>query len=98
MTPTPVIVTLTDVPETAATATTDVSEKAAKKVLTLAFIEDRNDKVLLGLKKRGFGEGLWNGFGGKVNPEEEIVDAAVRYVYFGIKIHSERLYQYRCFY
>lgn len=48
-----------------------------KKVLTLALI-DRNNEILLGLKKRGFGEGLWNGFGGKVDPGEQIVDAAVR--------------------
>ncbi len=34
--------------------------------------------MLLGLKKRGFGAGKWNGFGGKVNPGEDIVDAALR--------------------
>jgi len=25
-----------------------------------------DDQVLLGMKKRGFGEGKWNGFGGKL--------------------------------
>lgn len=63
----------------APTTSLDVPETALKKVLTLAFVR-KDDKVLLGLKKRGFGEGLWNGFGGKVDPGEEIVDAAVREV------------------
>lgn len=35
-------------------------------------------RVLLGLKKRGFGAGLWNGFGGKVQPGESIEEAARR--------------------
>lgn len=34
--------------------------------------------VLLGLKKRGFGTGKWNGFGGKVEANENIRQAAVR--------------------
>lgn len=34
--------------------------------------------MLLGLKKRGFGAGRWNGFGGKVEPGETIEEAAVR--------------------
>jgi 8-oxo-dGTP pyrophosphatase MutT (NUDIX family) len=33
-------------------------------------------RVLLGKKLRGFGEGFWNGFGGKVDPEDESVAAA----------------------
>lgn len=32
--------------------------------------------VLLGMKKRGFGAGKWNGFGGKVQPGETIEEAA----------------------
>jgi 8-oxo-dGTP diphosphatase/2-hydroxy-dATP diphosphatase len=47
------------------------------KLLTLVLIHE-NDKVLLGLKKRGFGVGLWNGFGGKVHEGETIEDAAKR--------------------
>lgn len=35
-------------------------------------------RVLLGMKKRGFGAGLWNGFGGKVQPGESIEEAARR--------------------
>ena len=50
----------------------------ARKVLTLAFIRD-GDQLLLGMKKRGFGAGKWNGFGGKVDPGETILQGAVRY-------------------
>jgi 8-oxo-dGTP diphosphatase len=38
----------------------------------------RDGRVLLGMKKRGFGVGKVNGFGGKLNEGESIVDAAVR--------------------
>lgn len=48
-----------------------------KKLYTLVFL--RNDQqILLGLKKRGFGVKKWNGFGGKVEQNESILDAAVR--------------------
>ncbi len=45
--------------------------------MTLCLIQD-NDKILLGMKKRGFGEGRWNGFGGKVKDGEDIEEAAKR--------------------
>jgi 8-oxo-dGTP pyrophosphatase MutT (NUDIX family) len=35
-------------------------------------------EVLLGMKKRGFGVGKFNGFGGKVESGESVPDAAVR--------------------
>nr|AAH21940.1 Nudt1 protein [Mus musculus] len=35
-------------------------------------------RVLLGMKKRGFGAGRWNGFGGKVQEGETIEDGAKR--------------------
>lgn len=38
----------------------------------------RGAEVLLGMKKRGFGVGKWNGFGGKVGEGEAIRNAAVR--------------------
>ena len=47
------------------------------KLLTLVLVCNA-DKVLLGMKKRGFGEGRWNGFGGKVETGETIPEAAVR--------------------
>ncbi|KAM3956962.1 oxidized purine nucleoside triphosphate hydrolase [Aphomia sociella] len=48
-----------------------------KKLYTLVFIRKEN-QILLGLKKRGFGVNKWNGFGGKVEQNEQIVDAAAR--------------------
>lgn len=44
---------------------------------TLLFIINC-DQVLLGLKKRGFGAGRWNGFGGGLEPGEAPIDAALR--------------------
>nr|XP_020748229.1 7,8-dihydro-8-oxoguanine triphosphatase [Odocoileus virginianus texanus] len=35
-------------------------------------------RVLLGMKKRGFGAGRWNGFGGKVQEGETVEDGAKR--------------------
>ncbi|EJD36075.1 hypothetical protein AURDEDRAFT_74637, partial [Auricularia subglabra TFB-10046 SS5] len=34
--------------------------------------------ILLGRKKRGFGEGMYNGFGGKVEAGETVLEAAKR--------------------
>lgn len=50
-----------------------------RKLLTLVLVIDREgQKVLLGMKKRGFGAGRWNGFGGKVHEGETIEAAAMR--------------------
>lgn len=49
------------------------------KQATLCFLI-KEDRVLLGMKKRGFAEGKWNGFGGKVNEGENILDAVIREV------------------
>lgn len=48
-----------------------------KKQLTLVLIH-RHPQILLGMKKRGHGEGRWNGFGGKVGTDESILEAAHR--------------------
>mmetsp|Transcript_30257 Transcript_30257/g.39911 ORF Transcript_30257/g.39911 Transcript_30257/m.39911 type:complete len:237 (-) Transcript_30257:235-945(-) len=53
------------------------------KDLTLTFCRavdpsTLRPKILLGLKKYGFGEGKWNGFGGKVEPGETVSEAAAR--------------------
>ncbi len=48
-----------------------------KKLLTLCIIH-QHPKILLGMKKRGFGAGRYNGFGGKVDDGETIEDAARR--------------------
>lgn len=45
----------------------------------LAIVE-KNGRLLLGLKKTGFGSGYYNGFGGKVEPGETIAQAAHREV------------------
>jgi 8-oxo-dGTP pyrophosphatase MutT (NUDIX family) len=51
------------------------------KHCTLCFIVDSvNNKVLLGMKKRSLGKGKWNGFGGKVEENETIEQAAIREV------------------
>ncbi|MDP3963546.1 MAG: 8-oxo-dGTP diphosphatase [bacterium] len=47
--------------------------------MTLCIIQD-GGRVLLGMKKRGFGVGRWNGFGGKVEGSETPFDAALREV------------------
>jgi len=48
-----------------------------KKVTTLCIIH-QHPKVLLGMKKRGFGVGRWNGFGGKIESGESIEEAIKR--------------------
>ncbi|XP_064632774.1 oxidized purine nucleoside triphosphate hydrolase-like isoform X2 [Lineus longissimus] len=50
------------------------------KLLTLVLIRDKC-RVLLGMKKKGFGVGRWNGFGGKVEPGETIMQGAIRELY-----------------
>lgn len=54
-----------------------------EKDYTLVFCRRTNpeteaSEVLLGMKKRGFGVGKWNGFGGKLEPNETIEEAAIR--------------------
>lgn len=56
-----------------------------KVVTNLVLIYD-DEKILLGMKKRGFGEGKWNGLGGKVGEKESIKDAAIREVYEEVKV------------
>ncbi|XP_075035652.1 oxidized purine nucleoside triphosphate hydrolase isoform X2 [Mixophyes fleayi] len=47
------------------------------KLLTLVMVV-QPQRILLGMKKRGFGAGRWNGFGGKVQNGETIEEAAKR--------------------
>lgn len=51
--------------------------KSPLRRLTLCFLLKDNE-ILLAIKKRGFGEGNWNGVGGKVELGEKIRQAAVR--------------------
>ncbi|MEK7641499.1 MAG: 8-oxo-dGTP diphosphatase [Patescibacteria group bacterium] len=52
-------------------------ETKPRKLFTLCIVH-QDGRVLLGMKKRGFGAGRWNGFGGKVMPDEGIEGAAHR--------------------
>ena len=38
----------------------------------------RGDEILLAMKKRGFGAGKWNGYGGKQHVDEDLETTAVR--------------------
>ena len=52
-----------------------------KKLFTLVLIHDRpNRRVLLGRKKRGIGQGNFNGFGGKIEKgkDTDVVSSALR--------------------
>ncbi|KAH9835392.1 uncharacterized protein C8Q71DRAFT_812065 [Rhodofomes roseus] len=50
---------------------------AKAKLYTNAFVR-QDGKLLLGYKKRRFGKGLYNGFGGKVDKGETPAEAAAR--------------------
>ena len=50
-------------------------------MLTLVYLRRRREgrsDVLLGYKKRGFGAGKWNGFGGKLDPNDRSVYEGAR--------------------
>ena len=51
-----------------------------RKILTVGLLVE-NDMILLGMKKRGFGKGRWNGFGGKLHDGESVEDAMKREFY-----------------
>lgn len=63
-----------------------------KKTLTLAYLL-RDEEICLGMKKRGFGEGNWNGFGGKVEGGETVEGATVREIgeECGVRVREEHL-------
>ncbi|CAF0730093.1 unnamed protein product [Brachionus calyciflorus] len=52
-----------------------------KRIYSLVFVKDTlNKKILLGYKKRGFGKSKWIGLGGKLHPDESIIECAIREV------------------
>lgn len=55
----------------------EFAESLKPKPLTLCLTL-KEGKILLGMKKRGFGEGRWNGFGGKLQDSETLVEGAKR--------------------
>lgn len=48
-----------------------------KKIQNLGLMR-KGDKILLAKKKRGFGAGWWNGYGGKLQDGETIEEALIR--------------------
>lgn len=48
------------------------------KTATTLLLLRRGDEILLAMKKRRFGAGKWNGVGGKTEPGETILAAAIR--------------------
>lgn len=59
--------------------------------VTLVYLikESKEKKItdmLWAMKKRGFGEGLWNGVGGKVEEDESIEEAARREAFEEIRV------------
>lgn len=60
------------------------------KQATLIFLR-REDEVLLAMKKRGFGEGRWNGVGGKVEAGETLEQAAKRECHEEIGVMPKKL-------
>ena len=49
-----------------------------RKINTTLVLILKNDKILLGEKKRGFAKGTINGIGGKPDPGETIEQAMIR--------------------
>ena len=60
------------------------------KNLTLCLVKQDN-QLLLGFKKRGFGKGRWNGFGGKVELGEDLLAAARRELFEEVGIEAKIL-------
>jgi 8-oxo-dGTP diphosphatase / 2-hydroxy-dATP diphosphatase len=62
-----------------------------KKLLTIVWVR-YNGQILLGMKKRGFGVGRWNGFGGKVATGESVEDAARRELQEEVGLVADKLF------
>lgn len=66
-----------------------------EKDYTLVFVRkvepDGRKMVLLGMKKRGFGAGKWNGFGGKIEEGENIEEGAKRELLEECSLHATSL-------
>jgi 8-oxo-dGTP diphosphatase / 2-hydroxy-dATP diphosphatase len=59
---------------------------------TLCFLL-KDNQILLAMKKRGFGQNKWNGYGGKQNPNENILDTAIRETQEEINVIPKNLNQ-----
>lgn len=49
-----------------------------QKTTLLYLHKPKEKKILLAMKKRSFGEGKWNGVGGKLNKDETVHEALIR--------------------
>jgi 8-oxo-dGTP diphosphatase/2-hydroxy-dATP diphosphatase len=67
-----------------------MENKKKKRILTLCLVQ-RDGQLLLGLKKRGFGIGRWNGFGGKVEAGETVEEAAARELFEESGLRAEEM-------
>lgn len=54
-----------------------IVQKGSLRKASLCFLTEK-DRVLLAMKKRGFGKGRYNGVGGKPDKDESIKQAAIR--------------------
>lgn len=65
-----------------------MSEKLRQ--VSIVFLR-KDDQILLAMKKRGFGEGFWNGVGGKPDNNETIEETAIRECYEEIGVTPKKL-------
>lgn len=64
-----------------------------KKIQTVGIVR-KGDKILLGMKKRGFGEGKWNGFGGNIEKDETPLETMKRELLEEANISAVNLVEY----
>jgi len=62
------------------------------KQATLLFLI-KDNQILLAMKKRGFGQGRWNGVGGKPKENENILDTAIRETQEEINVVPKNIFQ-----
>lgn len=62
-----------------------------RKIVQTLCIVYKHPQILLGMKKRGFGAGRWNGFGGKLLENENIERAAKRELKEEIGIEAQKI-------
>jgi len=62
-----------------------------KKTTLCTLVDRREKKILLGMKKHGFGQGKYNGFGGKMKKGETLEEAAVRELYEELGVRAKNI-------
>jgi len=62
------------------------------KQVTLLFLI-KNNQILLAMKKRGFGQGRFNGVGGKPEGNENILETAIRETKEEINVTPKNIFQ-----